>query len=128
VKDFNLSRFKTRSGRAAPGGRRRRHEYGDFIILTRVVWEALATHKAGGSAYRVVVFLLHEAFRTVKLRGGRPAAVKLSNIALAKWGVSSRDGKASALAVIRKMEGLFTVAEPDKDSRKAPVVTVLCTD
>jgi hypothetical protein len=94
-----------------------------FVMFPKALWEALAAHKAGVSAYRVSLFLLHEALKSRNFRTG-PAVVVLSNVALAKWGVD-RDGKRAALKVLRKLIGLFGV---DETQRASPRITVLCAD
>jgi hypothetical protein len=93
-----------------------------FIKFPRIWWEELAKARAGGSAYRVAIYLLNEAFRSKAFRSA-PPVVKVSNSAMREWAVG-REGKAAALRVLRKA-GLVRVEERPK---KSPLVTVLFVD
>jgi hypothetical protein len=75
--------------------------------------EQLAIIHAHGSAYRVALYLLYESWQTGS------TTLKLTNVALAKIGVSRR-GKASALHELRKA-GLIAVEEREK---RSPIITL----
>ena len=93
-----------------------------FVIFPKVWWEELARARAGGSAYRLAIWLLYESVKSRPFRTG-PPVVKLSNAGAKRWGVG-RDGKAIALRVLREA-GLVAVEERPK---KSPLVTVRFTE
>jgi hypothetical protein len=93
-----------------------------FVKFPKVWWEGLARARAGGSAYRLAVWLLYESVKSRPFRTG-PPVVKLSNAGARRWGVG-RDGKATALRVLREA-GLVAVEERPK---KSPLVTVRFTE
>jgi hypothetical protein len=93
-----------------------------FVKFPKIWWEALAKARAGGSAYRLALWLLYEAVKSKPFRTG-PPIIRLSNAGAERWGVGRR-GKAIALDTIRKA-GLVAVEERPK---KSPLVTVRFTD
>jgi hypothetical protein len=85
----------------------------NYIQFPMLWAECLISVGAGANAWRVAYFLLHEVFRTGDDK------VRLSNVALVKWGVS-RKGKATALSQLRRA-GLISAEELGHAS---PLVTV----
>jgi hypothetical protein len=111
--DFDPSRFELGRKQAGPPTRRRARRNQKFVMVPAVWAEQLAAIHAHGSAYRVALYLLYESWQT------RSSTLKLTNVALAKIGVSRR-GKMGALRELRKA-GLIAVEEREK---RSPVVTL----
>ena len=97
----------------APGTFDKMVEVGRMPRAKRLWVQCLAKKRAGVNAYRVALYLLHEAWRTNNPK------VKLTNEALAESGVK-RKGKATALRQLRTA-GLISVVERIK---RSPIVTV----
>jgi hypothetical protein len=111
---FSAELFKARrTGDTARQKRRKQPAPNGFVKVPMIWVQYLAEKRAGVSAYRMALYVLHEAWRTNNPK------VKLTNAPLAANGVN-RKGKATALRQLRKA-GLISVAERPK---RSPIVTV----
>jgi hypothetical protein len=100
-------------GDTARQKRRKKPAPHEFVKLPMLWAQCLIDNRAGVNAYRVALYVLHEAWRTNNPK------VKLTNAVLAANGVR-RKGKATALRQLRKA-GLISVEERPN---KSPIVTV----
>ena len=92
----------------------KRAKRGQFVQVPLIWVERLQTARCLGS-YRLALHLLFEHWKW----GGKP--VKLSNVALAKFGVGDRETKSRALLELEQLELISVERRP----KKSPVVSVL---